>query len=239
MKSILICSATEKEISDFIKNNAFTKTGSLEYSKKNSHTEMTIIIIGCGRHSAIYNLTKIFSQRKFDLVILAGVCGSYNLNDKPGMMFVTDKAAFADAGIIDQNNNFIPLNETDFFLNDNLKYNKGYLTNSRAEYFSKLFNIEKASVNEVCITLTDKTTLDRIKKYFDSRLETMESASFYYVCKRENITFVELRCCSNRVAPKNEEVWNLSFAIECLDLFLQRIFFKNITDGDNPYYFYQ
>jgi len=51
---------------------------------------------------------------------------------------------------------------------------------------------------------------------FNPDIETMEGATFFYICSMENIPFLALRAISNRVEKRNRDNWNITLALKNL-----------------------
>ena len=56
-------------------------------------------------------------------------------------------------------------------------------------------------------------TLKLVNK-FNPDIETMEGASFMYVCLNEGVNFIQLRAISNYIEKRNKQNWNINLAIE-------------------------
>ena len=70
------------------------------------------------------------------------------------------------------------------------------------------------------ITLNTATgseiTREKLLKKFNPDIETMEGATFFYICSRENIPFLAMRAISNRVGARNKNNWKIDLAIKNL-----------------------
>jgi futalosine hydrolase len=64
-------------------------------------------------------------------------------------------------------------------------------------------------------TGSDATRRRLVKKY-NPDIETMEGATFFYICARNFIPFLALRAISNYVEPRNKNNWNIPLALENL-----------------------
>jgi futalosine hydrolase len=72
-KNILVIAATAKEINPFIE---LTRTGDLK-------NNIDILISGIGLAASTYHLAKQLALKKYDVVIQAGVAGSFDLRIAP------------------------------------------------------------------------------------------------------------------------------------------------------------
>ena len=59
-------------------------------------------------------------------------------------------------------------------------------------------------------------TRKKLIKKFNPDIETMEGATFFYICARENIPFLAIRAISNRVEPRDKSKWNIQLALDNL-----------------------
>ncbi len=215
---LLIVSATHLEISnvlhffeiDYKNNKNF-------YEKSFGINSVSFLITGIGSYAMIYELTKLLMQNKdFDLIINAGIAGSYKDDIKIGDIVFVRKEYVGDLGI-DDNGRFITLWETDLF-NGNEKdiFDKsGTLVNPIQETcsFTKR-EVVSVTVNTVSGS-EDRIRLLRDK--FDGDIESMEGAAFFYVCLKEKMPFMEIRAVSNPVTSMNKEKWQIMTAVSKLN----------------------
>jgi futalosine hydrolase len=92
-------------------------------------------------------------------------------------------------------------------------------------YAGQLQGIVK-TVNAITVntaTGSDKTR-DRLVKKFNPDIETMEGATFFYICRREKIPFIALRAISNIVENRNKSNWDLDLALLNLAEKLNEVF---------------
>ena len=70
-------------------------------------------------------------------------------------------------------------------------------------------------------------SIERLKNNLDPDIETMEGASFFYICAREKVDFLAIRAISNMVEPVRKS-WDIPLALSSLagkvnELFLMLI----------------
>jgi futalosine hydrolase len=122
---------------------------------------------------------------------------------------------FADAGIEDDDN-FLTMSEAGLNSADEFPFREGLLfadTRYCVPMGSLLKPVRAITVNTA--TGTEATRKKLLKKY-NPDIETMEGATFFYICARENIPFLALRAISNRVEPRNKTKWNIALALDNL-----------------------
>ena len=186
--------------------------------------EINVLVAGVGSVSTAWEMLKWFSvNSRPDLVINAGIAGSYKEDIKIGdvVMPVTD--CFADAGIED-GNNFLTLTEAGLLSADEFPFSEG-LIHSEYGLAETLGSILKP-VNAITVNTAtgSETTRDRLVKKFNPDIETMEGATFFYICRREKLPFLALRSVSNIVEIRNKSNWDIKLAIRNLAEKLNEVF---------------
>ena len=199
---ILIVAATHMEIAPFIQNNPAAN----------------ILITGVGAPACMYWLTKQLQRQNYDMIIQAGIAGTFRSVYAPGETVTVKQDVFADLGIHEKDE-FFTLFDKGFAENDTMPYTKGQLVNKYADEFGL------PAVNAITInTVSDKFSQTElyIKKY-DPDIESMEGAAFHYVCIAEGIPFIQIRSISNFVGERIKTNWKMKEALQGLNKNLQRI----------------
>lgn len=191
---ILLLAATEQEISPFT----------------DAHTGMDVLISGVGLPSAMYHLQKRMQQIDYDLIIQAGIAGSFNRRLVPGQTLWVKQDAFGDLGT-EEKEIFSPVFDSGLADKNEFPFTNGWLLNE-SEVTKKIqLNAAKAvTVNKV----TDSRLQEQqIIRHFDPDIESMEGAALHYVCLQENIPFLQLRTISNYVGERDKTKWKMKEAI--------------------------
>jgi futalosine hydrolase len=178
--------------------------------------EINNLITGIGSVSTAWALKQwIDNNGKPDLAINGGIAGSYNDGFVVGdvVMPVTD--CFADAGIED-GDNFLTLSEAGLVRADEFPFRNG-LIYSDSRYNEKIISIIKPvdAITVNTATGSENSRRKLLKKY-NPDIETMEGATFFYICSLEYIPFLALRAISNKVEPRNKNNWNIPLALNNL-----------------------
>jgi futalosine hydrolase len=186
--------------------------------------EIIVLVAGVGSISTAWEMLKWFSVNdRPDLAINAGIAGSYREEIKIGdvVMPVTD--CFADAGIED-GNNFLTLAEAGLLKANTFPFRDG-LIDTDPVYAGQLRGILK-SVNAITVNTAtgSDTTRNRLVKKFNPDIESMEGATFFYLCSREKIPFLALRAVSNIVEIRNRSNWDIKLALLNLAEKLDEVF---------------
>lgn len=207
---ILLVSATDHELN--LSNT----------SLKNNSTpvETDLLISGIGIASTIYHVTKNLMQNKYDIVIQAGIAGSFTNDLNLGEAVLISADTFADSGIQETGvfkNLFASglVNENDF------PFTNGWLINEHRILNNGLLKTVKAiTVNKIT---DDKNQIEDQKNLFGTQVESMEGAAFHYVCLHMNIPFLQLRAISNMVGERDKTKWKMAEAISNLNNELNKI----------------
>ena len=208
MMEILVVAATEMEIAPFILQNNATD----------------VLITGVGAPACMYLLTKRLQQKKYHLIIQAGIAGTFKNSFAPGETFLVQKDTFADLGIYERET-FFTLFEKGFVPLNDVPYKNGWLENDMDDSFY-LTPVNAITVN----TVTDKfEQTELFIKKFDPDIETMEGAAFHYVCIHEGVSFLQLRSISNFVGERIKTNWKMKESIQNLNQHLLRIVKELVT----------
>ena len=209
-KNILVVAATAKEINPFIE---LTRTGDINNAD--------ILISGIGLTASTYHLAKQLALKKYDIVIQAGVAGSFDIRIPLGAVVAVKQDAIADQSVVE-----LERLKTLFDLNlvpqDQYPYKKGWLINTNKEVLkkTKLKIVKGISVNQIS---TSKQMIKFYRDVFDPVTESMEGAALHYVCLMENVPFVQIRSISNYIGERNKKKWDMMDSIMNLNDSLVRI----------------
>src|SRR5580765_5775808 len=86
------------------------------------------LITGVGSPMAVYHIAKRLQQIDYDLVIQAGIAGSFTMSLELGETVFVDKDCFADLGISEQHH-FYSLFEKGFLHENEFPFKNGWLEN--------------------------------------------------------------------------------------------------------------
>jgi len=209
-KNILVVAATAKEIDPFI---TLTRTGQF--------TNVDLLISGIGLTASTYHLSKQLALKKYDLVIQAGVAGSFDLTISLGQVVAIKQDAIADQSVVELEK-LKTLFDLDLVPQDQYPYKKGWLINPNKEILKKtrLRIVKAVSVNQIS---TSKEMIKFYRERFDPVAESMEGAALHYVCLMENIPFLQIRSISNYIGERNRKNWNMMDSIVNLNQALASI----------------
>ena len=211
---ILLASATENEIkttSDWLSS----VNGSV-----NGH-EIEVLITGIGSAATSYALTRQVRWRTPELVIQAGLGGSFNNDYPPESVAFIREDVFADLGAI-QNSGFTDIFDLGLADSNGHPFTNRMLVNDQTTLWVKygLPFVSGATVN--CISSTPEQ-VGWIRNKYNPVIESMEGAALHYTCLMENIPFIQLRAVSNFAGERDKNNWKMKEAIAILNEKLRRI----------------
>ena len=174
------------------------------------------LVTGVGSMATAWALKDWISMNgKPDLAINGGIAGSYKDEYIPGNVVMPFTDCFADSGVED-GDKFISLSEAGLIGSDEFPYKDGVLY-ADSRYCDKMKGILKPVRAITVNTATGSdATRNKLLKKFNPDIETMEGATFFYICSRENIPFLALRAISNKVEPRNTGNWDIALALNNL-----------------------
>jgi len=195
---ILVVSATQQELAPFLSQS----------------THVDHIITGVGSPACIYQLVKKLQQKKYDVIIQAGIAGTFNAGITLAETVLVQKDAFADLGVIEQNQLY-SLFDMQWAGKNEWPYKESWLVNDYP--FLTKSTLKKVSGVTVNMVSDDLNIANLYMQKYYADIESMEGAAFHYVCLQENINFIQLRSISNRVGERDKNKWKMKEAIENLN----------------------
>jgi futalosine hydrolase len=210
---ILLVSATDEE-ADAFKRIQGIKSSQEVYSLGKS--EISLLVTGVGSVATSWSMSKWMSANpKPDLAVNIGIAGSYREDIVIGDVVVPVSDCFADAGI-ENVNGFMTLAEAGLADPDRFPFKNGKIEADN-HFTAEAVKIFKP-VNAITVFTASGSaqTIERLSKKYNPDIETMEGATFFYICSGGKIPFLALRSISNRVEPRNKDSWNILLALDNL-----------------------
>lgn len=204
---ILLVAATNFEIQPFISANK----------------GIDVLIAGVGVPATLYNLQKKLATKRYDLVIQAGIAGTF-LNDSAlGKTYLIKQDTFGDLGI-EEKGSFSTVFTLGFASANDFPFDNGWLINQHP--LLTIDSVIAVTVNKVSDSEIQK---EQLIKTFNPAVESMEGAALHYICLQEKIPFLQLRSISNQVGERDKSKWKIKDAISSLNSEIDKII--TLLDG--------
>lgn len=205
--NILITAATQQEI-DITRQYLAEKI----YQRKDCSVHL--LVTGVGMVNTVYALTKYLAKTKPDLVIQAGIGGSFHPFYPPGTVILIKEEVLGDLGV-EENKLFRDIFDLRLVENT-FPYSAKMLVNPHRQLLEKvkLKTARGVSVNEIT---TNPARIQQLIEKYNVVIESMEGAAFHYVCLQEAVPFLQLRAVSNFIGERDKSKWSLKEAITNLN----------------------
>ncbi|MBX2904968.1 MAG: futalosine hydrolase [Taibaiella sp.] len=192
---LLVVAATEAEVSIY---------------KDQAPANADLLITGVGMTATTYALTKHLQTHKYDLVLQAGVGGSFDTSVPLGSLVVITAERYGDLGAEDHHE-YIDIFDMGLISGDSHPHAGRILANPFSDIHEDI-DLPRATGLTVNTVSGNENTIARRRQY-GCTVESMEGAAFHYVCLMEGVTFAQVRSISNYVTPRDKSQWKMKDAI--------------------------
>lgn len=180
-----------------------------------------LLITGAGIAATLYILGTInpYAYHSLIQIGIGGSMGKY----APGQVLFIKQDAFADMGIIENQQN-IPLCDAPFIEEQDAPLNDAAMLLPLSPWDMPQANA--ATVSHVKNTFTFSDYLEKLR----AEVITMEGAAFVYYCQKKKLTsYYQIRAISNYIEERDKNRWKISTALHHLQAWLQ----QNIMTHEN------
>lgn len=216
--NLLLVAATEFEIAPFKDYliQQYKQIDAHRFFNEKNHVE--ILITGIGMVATTFQLTQRLTEKKYDLVLQAGIAGSYDASLVLGEVVAVEADIFGDLGAEDHYD-FLDVFDLDFEEKNTFPFQQKRLVNPMNN-MPLDYNLKKVSALTVNSVSGAAFTIEKRRKKYNCQLESMEGVAFHYVCLVKNCPFLQVRSVSNYVEPRDKSKWKIKEAIENLNRWL-------------------
>lgn len=179
-----------------------------------------ILIGGVGMPSTIYKLAQQLNKNQYDLVIQAGIAGTFTDIYSLGEVVLIKQDTFGDLGVEEKGSlsNIFDMGLAD---KNEAPFKDGWLINDNSLLeASHLKTVNAVTVNKITESATQNELM--YKKY-NAAIESMEGAALHYVCLQQKIPFIQLRSISNYIGERDKTKWKMKDAIVNLNIELEKL----------------
>ena len=209
---ILLCAATGFEIEP-----------TADWIRARGIPGIEILVTGVGLMAATYQISRAVHARRPQLLLQAGVAGSFDVHRPLGDVVAVRSETLGDLGV-QENGSFRSLFDMQLADPARFPWSGGRLVNlSPLLEESGLPVTDSVTIHEV------STRAERIAYYREelgAGIESMEGAALHYVGLMENLPFLQLRSLSNFVGERDKTRWQMRQAITRLNEALQTLLSK-------------
>jgi futalosine hydrolase len=201
---IIIVAATDMEI-DIAKSNL----------RQNKKHEIIFKITGVGMLATAVNLTQIAIEEKPDLIIQAGIAGTFDNKMLLGNVVVIKEEMIGDLGV-EENGAWKDIFDLNLENENNFPFENGKLINNEISKSNLLSlpEVKAITLNEIS---TNQKRIMQLKEKYNAVVESMEGAALHYVCCKFKMPFLQIRAVSNYVGERDKTKWKMKEAIENLN----------------------
>ncbi|WP_143774210.1 futalosine hydrolase [Niastella vici] len=173
-----------------------------------------VLITGIGTMSTAYWLTRTILNRRPDMLIQAGVGGSYDTAFPPGSLVLVNEEVTGDLGV-EENNEFKDIFDMGLPQITTPYTGKSLVNNNSA--LLRQYNlpmVKAVTINEIT---TRRERIGQLQQKYQPVVESMEGAAFHYIALSEKIPYIQLRAISNMVGERDKSKWKMKEAIQLLN----------------------
>ncbi len=181
------------------------------------------LISGVGTLVSFATMAKYFQQNPaIDLIVQAGIAGSFERNAQIGDVVLIQQDAQADLGKIDPSKGWIDIFDFGFDLGFPSFYHSPFLENP---YLSAFDPLKLPSKNSVTIQQrnTSSAVLERLLTTYQAQISSMEGFAVHYFGYLYKIPFVQIRAISNDVADINLNPIHIKHSLDQLKTTLHQL----------------
>ncbi len=202
---VVITSATNFETDRIIQNlhPAFTKG-----------LQVTFHVSGVGILSTCYSLTSMIYEQKPNVIIQAGIAGSFDKTIALGSVVAVKEECVGDIGV-EEKGLFNDVFDMKFEDANAFPYTGGKFINPHLSQLNllQLGEVTGITINEIS---TRPKRIEKLKSKYNPVVESMEGAALHYVGLQMQVPFIQIRAISNYVGERDKAKWRFNEAFENL-----------------------
>jgi len=214
---ILIVAATRFEIRPLADKFAYVQKEDdslAHYQFRNDKVD--ILITGMGMTATAYYLGKQLPGSNYDVVLNAGICGSFSTDLTIGKVVNVTEECFCELGA-ENNDQFISLFDLGLMDPDEPPFRSGKLLNNSNLKSASLRKLERVRGITANTIHGHPESIRKIRDQFHPDVESMEGAAFFYACITSGVPFHQVRCISNFVEERDKSKWDIPLALANLN----------------------
>jgi futalosine hydrolase len=214
---ILVVAATEMEIAPLVASLRDRRDGSQQVT---SYTyaahDVDVLITGVGMVATAAWCSHRLAQRRYDLALNFGLCGSFDRRLEPGTVVHVTSDRIAELGAEDDEA-FITIQELQLLGDREFPFTCGRLVNPAPPDNATLSALPAVDAITVNTVHGNTRSIAEIARRFTPQVESMEGGAFMYACMIHGLVHAQVRAVSNFVEKRNRAAWKIADAIRSLE----------------------
>ncbi|MBS1640203.1 MAG: futalosine hydrolase [Bacteroidetes bacterium] len=208
MKIIITAATTGEWMPTFLDINTL-------YTQKSKRMKVSFQQCGVGMLATAVSLMRLITDEKPDLIIQAGIAGTFNNKIPLATTVIIKEETIADLGV-EENGKWKDIFDLKLEKASYHPFEKKKLPNQWIKKFNllKLPEVNAITINEIS---TNSKRIEQFKKKYNPVIESMEGAALHFVCREMNVPFIQIRSISNYVGERDKNKWQLKESIENLN----------------------
>jgi futalosine hydrolase len=173
------------------------------------------LVTGPGIFSTAYELGRYLIDKQYSLIINVGIAGVFDKKIPLGTVFNVVEDVFADFGAED-GTGYLSAFEIGLLNGNQYPYKNSILLNDEIPHLEFLQQIPEAKGITVNTVHGATQSIKKVLNRYTCDIESMEGAAFMYICKVNNLPFLQIRAVSNYVEKRNRKAWRIPIALDNL-----------------------
>lgn len=183
--------------------------------------ELDLLVTGVGMVPTAVWLTRALIERRPQLALNLGVCGSFDPALPPGSVVHVTSDGFAELGAED-GEGFLSVQDLGLIAPDEPPFRGGRLENA-APAVPAIAALRAARGITVSTVHGHEPSIREAVTRWSPDVESMEGAAFFYACMTAGVPCAQVRAVSNRVERRNRAAWKLDEAVAALSTIATRV----------------
>jgi futalosine hydrolase len=215
---VLLVSATTFEVQPTIIDAGFAGSFTSRLGtpgEEYSLSSFDCLVTGVGQMQCAAWLSKTLSQRRYDVVVQAGIAGSFTDRYPHRSVVVVEEEIVSDLGA-EAPHGFLDIFEMGLAPRDQRPFSDGILRARPLECLESL-GLPRARAVTVNRVLSNPKSIAWVEERYKPDVVSMEGAAFLYTCLMHQLPCVQLRAISDRVGRRDTSTWDISGAVVALN----------------------
>jgi futalosine hydrolase len=174
-----------------------------------------VLLTGVGMVATAAWCARTMAERRYDLALNVGVCGSFDRALELGEVVHVVSDRIVELGAED-GDRFLSLEELGLTDGDESPFARAELVNQAPPRSAALQGLRSVTGITVNTVHGNDRSITAIAGRFHPQVESMEGAAFMYACLIHDVAFAQVRAVSNFVEKRNRGAWRMSDAVERL-----------------------